>query len=220
MRVANDGRLPLAGGEAGVEWFQGVRIYRGLLASAEQRALLTETRAAARDAPARRLMTPWGRRMSVAMTNAGTYGWVSDRQGYRYVSRQPDRGVPWPPIPPGALAVWRRVAGYPRPPQCCLINHYKGDARMGLHRDADEADLDAPVVSISLGDPARFRVGGLLRKDPTRSTILRSGDVAVLAGQARLAYHGIDSILHGESDLLSEGGRVNLTLRIVDRPED
>ena len=213
-----DGLLPEGGGGGGREHFQGVRIYRDLLDETAQKALLAEVRAVAREAPPRCMLTPWGRRMSVAMTSTGEYGWVSDRSGYRYAKLQPGRCAPWPPIPAGALAVWNQVAEHPHPPQCCLINYYERGARMGLHRDSDEANLAAPVVSVSLGDPARFRVGGLARSDPTRSTILRSGDVAVLAGGARLAYHGIDSIRHGESGLLREGGRLNLTMRVVDLP--
>ncbi len=211
----------LAAGSASAgefERFQGVRIYRGFLDRAAQERLLGEVRATRRLAPPRRMTTPWGRRMSVAMTNAGEFGWVSDRQGYRYEPRQPGSDAAWPPIPEVALEVWRRVSGCPRLPQCCLINFYDAGARMGMHRDADEEDLSAPVVSVSLGDPARFRVGGLARKDPTRSTLLRSGDVAVLANGARLAYHGVDSVRAGESRLLPEGGRLNLTMRVVTAP--
>jgi alkylated DNA repair protein (DNA oxidative demethylase) len=124
--------------------------------------------------------------------------------------------VVWPPIPGGALAVWREVAGAARDPQCCLVNFYDDDARMGLHQDRDEADLGMPVVSISLGDEALFRVGGTSRGGPTRSIWLRSGDVAVLGGPARLAYHGIDRVRPGTSTLLPKGGRINLTLRVVD----
>ena len=216
--MAADLLLPEGGGGNGFEHFQGIRIHRGLLGKSAQESLLEEIRAVAREAPPRRMLTPWGKRMSVAMTNAGDYGWVSDRTGYRYAKLQPGQSAPWPPMPPGALVVWNQVAGHPHPPQCCLINYYERGARMGMHRDSDEVNLTAPVVSISLGDPARFRVGGLARSDPTRSTILHSGDVAVLSGGARMAYHGIDSIRHGQSGLLREGGRLNLTLRVVDSP--
>jgi len=201
----------------GPEWLNGLRVHRRWLGREMQQALLEQVRAAVRAAPLRRMQTPWGRPMSVAMTSAGSHGWVSDRSGYRYAREQPGSGLPWPPIPPVALETWERLAGFARPPQCCLINFYDGDARMGMHRDADENCLDAPVLSISLGDPARFRIGGLERRGPTRSTLLRSGDVAVLAGDARLAYHGVDAIRHGEDDLLAEGGRFNLTLRVVTR---
>ena len=113
------------------------------------------------------------------------------------------------------LAVWRAVSGWDGDPDCCLVNWYGEGARMGLHRDVDEGDFSAPVVSISLGDPARFRIGGTSRTDPTESVVLNSGDVVVIGGPARLAYHGIDRVLFGEDDLLPGGGRINLTLRVV-----
>jgi alkylated DNA repair protein (DNA oxidative demethylase) len=156
--------------------------------------------------------------MSVAMTSAGGFGWVTDRKGYRYEPAHPDTGAPWPPIPESVLAVWRAVAGVVAEPDSCLINHYAGKARMGLHQDKDEADFSIPVVSISLGDPARFRIGGAARADPTRSIRLLSGDVLVMGGAARLLFHGVDRIEPGGDDLLAgvapfEGGRINLTLR-------
>jgi alkylated DNA repair protein (DNA oxidative demethylase) len=159
--------------------------------------------------------TPRGQKMSVRMTAAGDYGWISDRRGYRYAPLHPDGGV-WPPIPASVLAVWKAVAGVDRAPQCCLVNWYDDQAKMGLHQDRDEADLSLPVVSISLGDDALFRVGGIDRGGPTRSIWLRSGDVAVLGGAARLAHHGIDRLRPGSSTLLPKGGRINLTLRVVD----
>ncbi len=168
-------------------------------------------------APLVRPVTRWGRPMSVRMTSAGRLGWVIERGNYRYVARHPETGAPWPPIPPGVLAVWREVSGWPDDPDCCLVNWYGRGARMGLHRDADEgeAGFAAPVVSISLGDPARFRMGGTSRTDPTRSVLLGSGDVVVMGGAARLAYHGIDRVLFGADGLLPGGGRINLTLRVV-----
>jgi alkylated DNA repair protein (DNA oxidative demethylase) len=159
-----------------------------------------------------------GRPFSVVMTNLGSLGWVSDRRGYRYQPHHPATGEPWPAIPEEILAVWREVAGYPHLPEACLVNYYRPGARMGLHRDVDEEDLAAPVVSISLGDSALFRIGGNERQGPTRSLILASGDVAVLAGEARLAYHGIDRVMAGTSRLVEGGGRLNLTLRRVRRP--
>jgi alkylated DNA repair protein (DNA oxidative demethylase) len=153
--------------------------------------------------------------MSVRMTSAGDYGWVSDRRGYRYEPRHPD-GMAWPPIPERVLDIWRSVSGASRDPQCCLVNYYDAEARMGLHQDRDEADFSMPVVSISLGDEALFRVGQTTRGGPTKSVWLRSGDVAVLAGAARLVYHGIDRVRAGSSTLLPDGGRINLTLRVVD----
>lgn len=198
------------------ERLQGVRILRGLLDADRQLALLAEIRQALEEAPLVRYGTPWGKKMSVAMSNAGQWGWVSGSEGYGYVRDHPETGRPWPAIPEGALRAWREAVAGASAPQCCLINHYGRGARMGLHQDADEKDFAAPVVSISLGDPARFRVGGLRRSDPTRSTLLKSGDVAVLEGESRKAYHGIDGIRFGESGLLEEGGRFNLTLRVVD----
>jgi alkylated DNA repair protein (DNA oxidative demethylase) len=159
-----------------------------------------------------------GRPFSVAMTNAGRFGWVSDRAGYRYAERHPGTGRPWPPIPAEILDLWREVTGYPAAPECCLVNYYAPDARMGLHQDRDEADFAAPVLSVSLGDSAVFRVGGRTRRGPTRSMTLHSGDIVVLGGEARLAFHGIDRVLGGSSRLLTRGGRINLTLRRVTRP--
>ena len=157
-----------------------------------------------------------GKALSVRMTNCGGLGWLTDKAGgYRYQTTHPDSGRPWPPIPDDLLALWAEVGGYPAPPEACLINYYTAKARLGSHRDADEADMAAPVVSVSLGDDALFHVGGLRRGDPKERMTLRSGDVVVLGGGARLAYHGIDRILPGTSDLLAEGGRINLTLRRV-----
>jgi DNA oxidative demethylase len=153
--------------------------------------------------------------MSVRMTSAGRYGWFSDKSGYRYISRHPS-GVEWPPIPVSVLDIWTRLVGSARAPDCCLVNFYEQKARMGLHRDADEKDFSWPVLSISLGDPARFRMGGPERAHPTRSIRLESGDVVLLEGPARLAYHGIDRIEFGQSSVLRNGGRINLTLRVVD----
>ncbi|TYO90520.1 alpha-ketoglutarate-dependent dioxygenase AlkB [Oceanicella actignis] len=192
----------------------GVRIFKGFLGREAQRALLDQVREAVRAAPFMRPVTPWGKPMSVRMTSAGRVGWVSSRQGYRYAARHP-AGTPWPPIPPGALAVWEALSDWPEPPDCCLINHYGEKARMGLHQDRDEGEFAAPVVSISLGDAAVFRVGGTRRGDPTRSAVLESGDVAILGGPARLAYHGVDRVRFGSSTLLPQGGRINLTLRVV-----
>jgi alkylated DNA repair protein (DNA oxidative demethylase) len=193
----------------------GARVYPGMLGEAEQRALLEDVRGIVRAAPLFRPTTVRGKRMSVRMTSAGDRGWVSDRRGYRYEPRHP-AGMDWPPIPQRVLDVWRRVSGVARDPQCCLVNFYDGDARMGLHQDRDEADFAMPVVSISLGDEALFRVGGTTRGGATKSVWLRSGDVAVLAGPARLAYHGVDRVRAGSSTLLPDGGRINLTLRVVD----
>jgi alkylated DNA repair protein (DNA oxidative demethylase) len=164
-------------------------------------------------------MPKTGKEMSVRMTNCGSLGWVTDRErGYRYQAAHPVTGRPWPAIPVALLDLWSAVASYPEPPEACLINYYSHSARMGSHRDADEQDFSAPVVSVSLGDDAIFHIGGLRRSDPKIRMTLRSGDVVVLGGDARLAYHGIDRMLPGTSTLLPEGGRFNLTLRRVTRP--
>ena len=153
--------------------------------------------------------------MSVRMTNCWELGWMTDRSGYRYQRQHPETGAPWPPIPKMLLAAWRDLAGYPHPPQACLINVYAPSARMGLHQDRDEQDFAAPVVSLSLGDTCLFRIGGDKRNGPTRTLRLASGDAVVLGGDARLAFHGVDRIIPGTSTLLAEGGRINLTLRRV-----
>ena len=153
--------------------------------------------------------------MSVKMTAAGKYGWFTDRKGYRYIDQHPD-GTPWPPIPDSVLTIWRDLVSRTRMPDCCLVNYYAEKARMGLHQDKDEANFDWPVLSISLGDTAVFRVGGTERGDKTRSIDLESGDIALLSGAARLAFHGVDRIRSGSSQLLKSGGRLNLTLRVVD----
>jgi alkylated DNA repair protein (DNA oxidative demethylase) len=193
----------------------GVTVHPGWLSSSDQAAMVQDIRAIVAKAPFFTPETARGQKMSVRMTAAGDYGWISDRRGYRYEGCHPS-GVVWPPIPEPVLAVWRAVSGTDRAPQCCLVNWYAETARMGLHQDRDEADLTMPVVSISLGDDALFRVGGPDRGGPTRSIWLRSGDVAVLGGAGRLAYHGIDRVRPGSSTLLARGGRVNLTLRVVD----
>lgn len=192
----------------------GVAILEGYLDADAQAALVEDVRRVVAEAPLFRPVTSRGRPMSVRMTAAGAYGWISDRRGYRYEARHPS-GVAWPAIPEAVLDIWRAVSGVSRAPECCLVNFYDADARMGLHQDRDEADLSMPVVSISLGDDARFRVGGTERGGPTRSIWLRSGDVAVMGGAARLAYHGIDKLRAGSSVLLPRGGRINLTLRVV-----
>jgi alkylated DNA repair protein (DNA oxidative demethylase) len=182
-----------------------------------QAALLAALRRVIAEAP---LFTPTmprsGKPMSVRMTNCGPLGWVTDKQrGYRYQATHPETGKPWPAIPPMLLALWDEAARYKAPPEACLVNYYVGNAKMGLHQDKDEEDFAAPVLSVSLGDTAIFRVGGRSRQDPTQTFELKSGDVVVLGGEDRLAYHGIDRILGGTSDLLPEGGRFNLTLRRV-----
>jgi alkylated DNA repair protein (DNA oxidative demethylase) len=195
----------------------GVAFYPGHFDGAAQANLLAALRAAVTVAP---LFTPvmprTGKAFSVRMTNLGPLGWVSDRErGYRYQSTHPITGQPWPAIPDVLLKLWRAVAGYPHPPEACLVNFYSGSAKMGLHQDRDEQDLMAPVVSISLGDTALFRIGGTERGGKTQSVKLASGDVLTFGGPARLAFHGIDRIYPGTSTLLKDGGRINLTLRRV-----
>ncbi len=194
--------------------------FSGELDETAQLALVREVGALIARAP---LFVPTmprsGRPMSVRMTNAGTLGWVTDQaRGYRYQATHPVTGAPWPEIPRMLLDLWGELADCPHPPEACLINYYDGAAKMGLHQDRDEEDFAAPVLSVSLGDTGLFRVGGTTRKGPTKTYELKSGDVFVLGGEARLAYHGIDRILPGTSALLDEGGRFNLTLRRVRRP--
>ena len=198
----------------------GLRFQPDYLDRAQQEALLAELQRIFADAP---LFTPRmprsGRPFTVRMSNCGALGWVSDEGGYRYQPNHPVTGLPWPPMPEVLLAAWRDLARYPFPPEACLINFYAPTAKMGLHQDRDEQDFAAPVVSLSLGDSCLFRVGGLKRNDPTRSVRLRSGDAVVLGGETRLAFHGVDRIEPGTSTLIPEGGRINLTMRRVTRPE-
>jgi alkylated DNA repair protein (DNA oxidative demethylase) len=193
----------------------GAVLWSGLLDRPEQEALVADIRSVVSAAPLFRPVTSRGKPMSVRMTSAGDFGWVSDRSGYRYERRHPD-GLAWPVIPDRVLAIWRAVSGVDRDPQCCLVNFYEPGAKMGLHQDRDEADFTMPVVSVSLGDDALFRVGGPSRGGRTQSVWLKSGDVAVLSGEARLCFHGIDRIRPGSSTLLTGDGRINLTLRVVD----
>lgn len=194
---------------------RGVTIWPGFLSRAEQEAMLADLLTVMAIAPPIRPVTRWGRPMSVAMTSCGRLGWVSDRRGYRYEPHHPETGRPWPAIPDSVRAVWHALAPAAREPESALLNLYREGARMGLHQDRDEADLTQPVVSISLGDAALFRVGGTARGGPTASIWLHSGDVCVIGGAARLAFHGIDRIRAGSSDLLPGGGRINVTLRVV-----
>ena len=191
----------------------GFRLFPAALDEAAQRALADEVLAAAEHAPFHRPVTPGGKPMSVRMTNLGPLGWTTDARGYRYEPLHPLTGAPWPPIPAALLALWDRLTGAPAPPDACLVNLYDADARMGLHQDRDEADFGFPVLSVSLGDTAVFRLGGRKRSDPTRTLRLSSGDVCLLAGPARLCHHGVDRILPGSSRLIPGGGRINLTLR-------
>ncbi|MBV6648136.1 MAG: alpha-ketoglutarate-dependent dioxygenase AlkB [Hoeflea sp.] len=195
---------------------KGVRHIPGHLDRDEQQSLLEDIRAVVGQAPLYRPEMPRsGKPFSVRMTNCGNLGWVADKAGYRYQDRHPVTGAPWPPIPERLLKLWDDLTGYPGPPQACLVNFYDTSARMGLHQDRDESDFSAPVLSISLGDACLFRIGGTERRQPTRSFRLESGDVVILGGESRLAFHGVDRIYPMTSTLLKDGGRINLTLRRV-----
>ena len=191
----------------------GFRHLPGWIALDAQRALAHEVLALARAAPFYRPVTPGGKPMSVAMTNFGPLGWVTDAKGYRYQTRHPETNAPWPAIPSMLIRLWTDLCDASVAPDCCLVNRYDAGARMGLHRDSDEADFRFAVLSVSLGDVALFRLGGLKRSDPTAQIPLASGDVVLLAGEARRAYHGVDRVLAGSSRLVAGGGRINLTLR-------
>jgi alkylated DNA repair protein (DNA oxidative demethylase) len=194
----------------------GVNYFPGFLDRAAQAALRNEVLAILSLAPLFRPRMPrTGKPFSVRMSNCGPLGWVSDEAGYRYQPTHPETGRPWPAMPPSLLAAFAAIAPDAPPPEACLINVYDPGARMGLHQDRDEEELSAPVVSLSLGDTALFRVGGLQRSAPTRSFRLASGDAMSLAGEGRLAFHGVDRIIAGSSTLLPHGGRINLTLRRV-----
>lgn len=198
----------------------GLRLLAGYFDPAAQAELLAALEAVLDLAPPYIPKLPrTGRPMSVRMSNCGPLGWVTDQAGgYRYQATHPETGRPWPPIPPALLGVWGSVCAYPAPPEACLINIYGPESRLGLHVDADEQDSTAPVLSVSLGAEAVFRIGGPRRQDPTRTLRLRSGDVLLLAGEARACFHGVDRIVPGSSNLLPSGGRVNVTLRRVTRP--
>jgi DNA oxidative demethylase len=196
----------------------GVQFFPGYLDGSAQKSMLADLRNAVARAPFFQPTMPrTGKAFSVRMTNLGVLGWVADREGYRYQPTHPVSGEPWPAIPDTLLGLWRGVSAYPHDPEACLVNYYTGTAKMGLHQDRDEQDLAAPVVSISLGDTALFRLGGVERGGKTQSVKLASGDVLVFGGPARLIHHGIDRIYPGTSSLLKDGGRINLTLRRVTR---
>lgn len=190
----------------------GFGLWPGWLSPGDQASLLETVLAAIDHAPLYQPVTPGGRPFSVRMTNLGPLGWVSNRAGYRYQPTHPGTGRPWPSIPPMLLALWAEATGRDDRPDACLVNLYRGSAKMGLHQDRDEADMGAPVVSVSLGDTAVFRIGPA---DGGRTATVRlaSGDVCALGGPARLARHGIDRVLEGSSRLIPGGGRINLTLR-------
>lgn len=200
---------------------KGVRHIPGYLDRAAQESLVADIRAVVEAAP---LFVPamprTGKQMSVRMTNCGTLGWLTDKEnGYRYQATHPVTGRPWPPVPESLLAIWEAVSGFSAPPEACLVNFYSDTAKMGLHQDRDETDFSAPVVSVSLGDTCRFRVGETTRGGRTVSFKLASGDIVVLGGEGRLAHHGVDRIYPATSTLLKNGGRINLTMRRVNAPD-
>lgn len=199
----------------------GVSHWPGFFNESSQKTLLDQIREATRQAP---LFVPkmprTGKPMSVRMTNMGSLGWVTDQQnGYRYQKMHPETGVHWPDMPQILLDLWHEKSGYTHPPEACLVNYYADDAKMGMHQDRDEVDFDAPVLSVSLGNACLFRVGGDKRGGKTTSFRLESGDVMMLSGPARLAFHGVDKLYPDTNDLLKDGGRINLTLRRVTKPE-
>ncbi len=199
---------------------EGVRHLPAHLDRTAQQELLDAVRDVVRQAP---LYVPTmprtGKPMQVRMSNCGTLGWVTDKEGgYRYQATHPVSGETWPPIPDALTAVWRDLADYDAPPEACLINYYSDSAKMGLHQDRDEEEFEAPVLSVSLGDDCLFRIGGTARGGKTRSIRLASGDVVLLGGPSRLRYHGVDRIYPRTSTLLKDGGRINLTLRRVTKP--
>ena len=196
---------------------RGVRVWQGFLDRDAQMAIVSDIREIVRAAPLFSPVTPSGKPMSVQMTSAGDFGWVADRSGYRYARKHP-KGDAWPAIPASILSIWDAVSGADRAPESCLVNLYREAAKMGMHQDRDEADFAQPVVSVSLGDDGLFRIGGTERGGKTESIWLKSGDVVVMGGDARLIYHGIDRTRAGSSTLLSGGGRINLTLRVVTSP--
>jgi len=191
----------------------GFRLYPAKVEVAEQRELTAAVMEGMAEAPAFRPTVPGGAVMSVEMTNFGALGWVSDAHGYRYQDRHPLTGLPWPAIPQILLRLWSELVDDRVEPDCCLVNLYRGKARLGLHQDRDEADFSWPVLSVSLGDTAIFRLGGPVRRAPSSTLRLSSGDVCLLAGSARLAHHGIDRVIGGSSQLIPGGGRLSLTLR-------
>jgi DNA oxidative demethylase len=202
-----------------IEVSSGMKLYKGWFDGSGQAALLQALRKAVSAAP---LFTPempkTGKAFSVRMTNMGELGWVTDKTaGYRYQATHPVSGQAWPPMSEALLKLWGEVANYPHPPEACLVNFYGADAKMGLHQDRDEKDFSAPVVSVSLGDTALFRWGGVTRGGKTQSVKLESGDVVVMGGDSRLYFHGVDRIYAGTSTLLKDSGRINLTMRRVTR---
>jgi len=195
----------------------GVVLFRGAVESAAE-ALLSEIEQIVAVSPLRHVMTPMGKPMSVEMTNCGLVGWVSDRMGYRYESIDPITNQPWPIMPAlfaDTATEFASLAGYREfVPDVCLINRYSPGSKMGLHQDRDETDFSQPIVSVSLGLPIIFKIGGQRRTDPTVSTKLQHGDVVVFGGPARLAFHGVGTLRRGVHPS-GDNCRWNLTLRAI-----
>jgi DNA oxidative demethylase len=194
---------------------EGAVLLRGFAKSFEA-DLIADLREIVKQAPFRHMRTPGGHRMSVAMTNCGSLGWVTDHTGYRYDANDPESGKPWPAMPRSFRALAGQAAaqlGFDRfAPDACLVNRYAPGARMSLHQDKDELDVGAPIVSVSLGLPAIFLFGGLSRSDKPRRYRLEHGDIAVWGGPTRLAYHGVAPLAYGEHAVMGRQ-RINLTFR-------
>ncbi len=194
---------------------EGAVLLRGFARSFESE-LIADLREIIAQAPFRRMVTPGGHQMSVAMTNCGSAGWVTDRSGYRYDANDPEVAKPWPAMPASFRELARQAAtqggfeGFV--PDACLINRYVPGARMSLHQDKNEQDFAAPIVSVSLGLPAIFLFGGLQRSDKPQRFRLEHGDIAVWGGPARLKFHGVAPLVDGEHALLGRQ-RINLTFR-------
>jgi alkylated DNA repair protein (DNA oxidative demethylase) len=205
----------LANSEAVEPLAEGAVLLRGFAAPVTSE-LLSALHTITDTAPFRHMVTPGGFRMSVAMTNCGQVGWVSDRSGYRYDPVDPGSGQPWPALPPVFRTLARdaaATAGYENfNPDCCLVNRYEPGTKLSLHQDKDEHDFTAPIVSVSLGLPAVFLWGGLKRKDRARRIRLESGDIAVWGGVSRLTYHGIAPLAEGDHPATGRV-RINLTFR-------
>ena len=196
---------------------EGAVLLRGFV-GADEAELVAALRGVVAAAPFRRMFTPGGHQMSVAMTNCGSAGWVTDRSGYRYDPDDPETGQPWPAMPPLFRELADRAAegaGFARfAPDVCLINRYEPGARMSLHQDKDELDFTAPIVSVSLGLPAIFMFGGSKRSDKPRRFRLEHGDIAVWGGPSRLFFHGVAPLADGDHPVMGPQ-RLNLTFRKI-----
>ena len=200
---------------------EGFAHYPGYFSPAEQADLIAAVKAGVEHAPFYIPRMPrTGQPLSVAMSNFGTLGWVTDKDGgYRYDPVHPKTKEAWPEMPQALLDLWRDVTDFPQAPEACLINFYDREAKMGLHQDRSEEDFSAPVISISLGETCRFRAGENVREGRTASLKVESGDIIIMGGKSRLCFHGVDRIYPDTSTLLKNGGRINLTLRRVTEPE-